>query len=215
MTCCCRLLADIQFRFPQCQLNNEKWTVNSTYKTGTNDQKDSFKLKVNSKDIPHFSCDLTILQNIRFNRLPFKSRLGEQKRNLSTCSNWQSILLIPVLLMLDTYKSHKPGGWIRAHKDSENWCLLHPWAGCNSIDNNSVKNAISPNALGKNNVCSLVPIPLPNVSLPTKPCPAHSQNKLNGLNLAAWLRDALKNYLPGLTVLQLISCRLHARSRTL
>ena len=139
-------------------------------------------------------------------QLPFKSRLGEQQRNLSTCSNWQSILLIPVLLMLDAYKLHKPG---------ENQCRLHPWAGCNSIDNNSVKNAISPNALGKNNVCSLVPIPLPNVSLPTKPCPAHSQNKLNGLNLAAWLRDALKNYLPGLTVLQLISCRLHARSRTL
>jgi hypothetical protein len=92
------------------QLSNEKWNVNSTYKTGTNDQKDSFKLEVNSKDMPHFSCDLTILQNIRFNRLPFKSRLGEQQRNFSPCSNWQSILLIPVLLMFDAYRSHKPGG---------------------------------------------------------------------------------------------------------
>ena len=53
--------------------------------------------------------------------------------------------------MFDAYKSHKPGGWIQAHKDSENWYRLHPWAGCNSIDNNSVKNAISPNALGKKN----------------------------------------------------------------
>ena len=130
------------------QLSNEKWTVNSTYKTGTNDQKDSFKLEVNSKDMPHFSCDLTILQNIRFNRLPFNSRLGEQQRNFSPCSNWQSILLIPVLLMFDAYRSHKPGGWIQAHKDSENWCRLHHWSGSNSIDNNSVKNAISPNALG-------------------------------------------------------------------
>ena len=53
--------------------------------------------------------------------------------------------------MFNAFKSHKLGGWLQAHKDSENWCRLHPRAGCNLIDNNSVKNAISPNAHGKKN----------------------------------------------------------------
>ena len=116
-------------------------------------------------------------------RLLFKSRLGEQQRNLSTYSNWQSILLIPVLLMFDAYKLHKPG---------ENQCRLHPWAGCNLIDNNSVKNVISPNAHGKKNCLFTSSNTAAQRVAANQTLARHSQDKLNGLDLVAWLRDVLK-----------------------